>query len=516
VLHTNDTHAHLFPFESARSGSVVCGAAPRAAALARERGRAGPTLTLDAGDVFQGTPYYNYFRGVPDYRSMSRMGYDAGALGNHDLDDGPAAWLRTRPEARFPILCANAFVTADSSWARGLPEVPTRLARGARWIGGPRVTEAEAPRLRHLAEPYRVLPRGSRRVAILGLLTKETVRIVSARRNGGVAVADPVATAAALVPELRKQADVVIVLSHLGVEEDRRLAERVPGIDVIVGGHSHTVLKAPVVVANSRNENGLGGTAIVQAGSNGEWLGRTTLHFEGGVLRRVTGRVLRVRPEDGEDAAMLRFLAPYRDSIAAESSAPVVRLDERLTVEGLKDGDTALGNFFADALRAEAGADIAIQNAGGIRAGLPAGEVTVGDIYTALPWDNTIVVVEMEGWQVRQLLDFIAQRLGGRGFAQVSGVRFEISSQRATYIRVGGEPLDSDRVYRVATSDYLYDGGDGYTHFKKAGRACDTGVLQREATVRFLRAHPGYEFKDDGRIRWIGGRLFMGGAGVGR
>jgi 2',3'-cyclic-nucleotide 2'-phosphodiesterase (5'-nucleotidase family) len=503
LLHTNDTHARLVPFASGRAG-LVGGAAARAATLARERALGGATLTLDAGDVFQGTPFFNFFRGVPDYRAMSRMGYDLGALGNHDLDDGPAAWLRTRREARFPIVCANVFVAAESSWARELPEAPERLARGARWIGGGRVVEGTA--LRHITEPYRVHEVGGRRVAILGLLTRETVRIVSARRNGGVAVADPVETARALVPRLREEADVVLVLSHLGVDEDRRLASRVPGIDVIVGGHSHTLLPEPIVVLNARTPNGLHGTAVVQAGSLGEWVGRTTLRFEGDALGRVTGRTIRVRPQDGEDAAIAAFLAPYRDSVAAATAIPVFQLPRRVGPEGLRDGDTALGNFFADALREAAGADIAIQNSGGIRAGLPAGAVTVGDVYTALPWDNTIVVVEMEGWRVRQLLDFIAGRIGGGGFAQVSGVRFTSTLGRATDIRVGREGLDGNRVYRVATSDYLFDGGDGYTQFARAPRSYDTGIVQREATVEFLRRHPDHEFRDDGRIRWEGGR----------
>ena len=503
LLHTNDTHARLLPFEAGREGPAG-GMAARAATLARERARGGVTLTLDAGDVFQGTPFFNYFRGVPDYRAMSAMGYELGALGNHDLDDGPAAWLRTRREARFPVLCANVLVAADSAWSRGLPEVPERLARGARWIGGGRVPAGTA--LRHIAEPFRVQVIGGRRIAVLGLLTREAVRSVSARRNGGVAVADPVETARALVPELRREADVVLVLSHLGLDDDRRLASRVPGIDVIVGGHSHTLVRAPILVLNDRTPNGLHGTAVVQAGSNGEWVGRTTLHFEAGALRRVTGRVIRVRPAEGEDPAIAAFLAPYRDSLAAEISVPVVRLPRRLGLDGLRDGDTALGNFFADALRDAAGADIAIQNVGGIRAAFPAGAVTVGDIYTALPWDNTIVVVEMEGSRVRQLLDFIARRIGGGGFAQVSGVRFTASLGHAVNIRVGRDALDGNRVYRVATSDFLFDGGDGYTHFAKAARSHDTGVVQREAAVEFLRRHPGYEFRDDGRIRWEGGR----------
>ena len=120
ILHTNDIHAHLFPYKDAK-GMTVGGAAARAALFAKMRGQGGRTLLLDAGDVFQGTPIYNFFRGVPDYRSMSRAGYDAGAFGNHELDDGPAAWLRVRREASFPIVTANVFVSADSGSGRSSP-----------------------------------------------------------------------------------------------------------------------------------------------------------------------------------------------------------------------------------------------------------------------------------------------------------------------------------------------------------------------------------------------------------
>jgi len=131
ILHTNDIRAHLLPFDDSQ-GTVVGGAAARAALIARLRSSDRKTLLLDAGDVFQGTPLYNFFRGVPDYRSMTLMRYDAGALGNHELDDGPASWLRARSEAAFPILSANVFVAGDSSWASRLFPVPAgiRRARG--------------------------------------------------------------------------------------------------------------------------------------------------------------------------------------------------------------------------------------------------------------------------------------------------------------------------------------------------------------------------------------------------
>jgi 2',3'-cyclic-nucleotide 2'-phosphodiesterase (5'-nucleotidase family) len=499
LLHTNDVHSHLDPLRAGEGRSG--GAAARAALLARERAGA-PTLTLDAGDVFQGTPYYNYFHGVPDYRVMSYMRYDAVALGNHDLDSGPASWLLAMRQSSFPVLSANVFVAAESAWAAPLPEAPAALRAGARWIGGDAVPNGA--RLKQLCEPYLVRELGGRRIALLGLTTGELTRIVSRRRNVGVAVSDPVAVAAALTPELRRQADVVIVLSHLGVDDDRRLAARVPGIDLIVGGHSHTLLRSPLMVLNPANANKYHGTAIVQAGSNGEWLGRTTLHFEGRALTGVTGRVLPVRPDAGEDAEVEKVLQPYRDLMGDAMSVRVIYAPRRYGTEGLRDGDTPLGNFVADALREAGRADLAIQNVGGIRGAIPAGQVTGGDIYSVLPFDNQVVVVEMKGWQVRRLLDFIARRIGDGGFAQVSGVHFTVRRDRASYIRVGGKPLESDRTYRVATIDFLYDGGDGYTAFAKAGAAEETGLFQRDAAIQFLLRHQDYRFRDDGRIRWEG------------
>src|SRR2546426_5531702 len=321
ILHTNDIHAHLLPFEDSK-GAVVGGAAARAALIARLRNPAGKTLLLDAGDVFQGGPLYNFFRGVPDYRSMKLMRYDAGAFGNHELDDGPASWLRASAEASFPILSANVFVAADSAWASPLPLVPGSLRKSARWIGGARVKDGSP--LRYLATPSIVHDVGGIKVAILGLTTKDIVSIVSRSRNVGVAVSDPIAIASILVPELKRKADFVIALTHLGVDEDKSLAARVPGIDLIVGGHSHTYLWQPVFVSNG-NRNGYGGTAIVQAGRWGDRVGRLGLAIGPGGIRGLTGALLPVAPAEGEDRVVREMLQPFRDSIATLMDKPVFR-----------------------------------------------------------------------------------------------------------------------------------------------------------------------------------------------
>lgn len=501
IVHTNDIHAHLFPFPDS-NGATVGGAAARATLFAKMRGHRGRTLLLDAGDVFQGTPVYNFFRGVPDYRCMSRMGYDAGAFGNHELDDGPAAWLRVRPEASFPIVSANVFVSADSAWARGLEEATGPVRKGARWIGGAKV--APGARLRYLTRPYVIQDVGGLKVAILGLTTKDIVAIVDRARNGGVAVSDPVTAAAVFVPELRKKADLIVALTHLGVDDDRALAARVPGIDVIVGGHSHTYLWQPIFVRNG-NANGYRGTGIVQAGRWGDRVGRLAIGIAPRGVEGLIDALVPVLPGDGEDPAIAGMLKPYRDSMSVAMDKPVFHSPSRVSMSGLEDGDTPLGNFVTDAMLESARADIAVVNSGGIRAPLPEGTITVGDVFTVLPFDNTIVTVPMKGWQVRQLFDFIAGRIGKRGFAQIAGAEFVIRRNRASDIRVGGRPLESDRTYRVATLDFLYGGGDGYTLFARAGVAGQTGIFTHDAAVDFLRRHPQYEFKKSGRIRWEGG-----------
>jgi len=501
ILHTNDIHAHLFPYQDSR-GSTVGGAAARAALIAKMRGQRGKTLLLDAGDVFQGTPVYNFYRGVPDYRSMSRVGYDAGAFGNHELDDGPAAWLKVRHEASFPIVTANVFVSADSAWAQGLEEAAGPVRKGARWIGGAKV--AAGARLRFLTKPYVIEDVGGLKVAILGLTTKDIVAIVSRARNGGVAVADPVTAAAVFVPELRKKADLIVAVTHLGVDADRALAQRVPGIDVIVGGHSHTYLWQPFFVRNG-NANGYHGTGIVQAGRWGDRVGRLAIGIGKGGVAGLTDALIPVVPGEGEDPSIVAMLKPFRDSMSVAMDKPVFRSPARVSMSGLEDGDTPLGNFVADAMLEAVSADISLINSGGIRAPLPEGTVTVGDVFTVLPFDNTIVKVPMKGWQVRQLFDFIAGRIGKRGFAQIAGAEFVIRRNRASDIRVGGRALESDRTYQVATLDFLYGGGDGYTLFAKAGSAYPTGTFTHDAAVDFLRQHPQYEFKKRGRIRWEGG-----------
>jgi 2',3'-cyclic-nucleotide 2'-phosphodiesterase (5'-nucleotidase family) len=518
VLHTNDVHSHLDPFVT-RGGERAGGAAARAVLIAREKARGGRVLLLDAGDLVQGTPYYNQFRGEPDHKILDLLSYDAITLGNHDLDDGVAAWRARAAVTRTPILSANVFTDSRAASdgkgdAAGALPAPASIARTARWVGGGKVPAGTT--IANLTTPYVILERGGLKIAILGLTTYSIERIVAAEKNQGVAVGNPVTAAQYWVPRLRKEADVVIALTHLGVDEDRRLVEQVPGINLVIGGHTHTALFRPILESTNFGRP----TPIAQAGSWGRYLGRTTLRWAGDHLTSATGRLIEVHPSDGEDASIESVIASYRSRLSADLERVVFRSPGRVEMAGLNSVDQPLGNFVADVIRDRTGADIAFMNGGGIRAPLPAGDVRASDILSMLPFDNHLVVLTLTGTQVRSLLDRMSPRLGKSGFGHVSGLSYVISRDRAVEVRIWdkklsagtwhgrnggpGEPIDGNRLYRVATIDFLANGGGYYDELRDAKTKQATNILLSDAAIYFLRTHPGYKFAKDGRAQWRG------------
>ena len=269
---------------------------------------AGPVLVLFAGDFLQGTLTSSLFLGVPDLTLFERIGVDAAVMGNHELDYGQDVFRRLAAQARFPILTANV-----ESHPEPLPTQPQVI------LGPP----------------------GAPKVAVLGLTSPELATATHPRNIDGIAVEDPVAAARRLVPGLREQTDLVVVLSHMGISDDRRLAQAVPAIDLIVGGHNHNLYAEPVME---------GDVAIVQAGERGGWLGRMDLECRDGRLAR-TGYALipitSASPEDPEIAAEVarivaaanqemdreigtsaRELSAWRELIRREGSA-IRRLSRR-------------------------------------------------------------------------------------------------------------------------------------------------------------------------------------------
>ncbi len=497
LVHTNDTHAHLEPMELTLSGQKVRvgGVAQRVAFFDRLRAERRNLLFLDAGDVFQGTLYFNQYRGLADRYFMHRMLYRVMALGNHEFDLGPGPLADFLKGARFKVVSANVDVRAE-------------------------------PRLKGLFAPYAVVQVGGERVGVIGLTTPDTKEI--ANPGPTVAFLDPYESAQKAVYELlSKGVNKIVVLSHLGYGEDLKLARRLVGAQVIVGGHSHTLLGSfphkelaplgpyPTVVKNPEGKDVL----VVQAWEWGKVVGLLEVTFgPTGEVLAYKGEALLMTPEvSPEDFFAKEALLAYAQPVMALmgqviAEAKVDLVGERAIV---RRRESNLGNLIADGMvwkTRNAGVQIALQNGGGIRASIPKGPITVGKVYEVLPFGNTLVVMDLKGREILAALENgVSQWEGQAGrFLQVSGLRYAFDLARPAGSRVvrvevrtekGFAPLDLEATYRVVVNNFIANGGDGFTVLKEAqGYRVDTGFSDAESFMDYLKELKVVEAQVEGRI----------------
>jgi len=493
VLHTNDTHGHPLKFLLYPAPDVA-GLPARATAVNRIREEHKKVLVLDAGDLNTGRPESNLFKARPDLEGYNYIGYDAMVLGNHEFDN-PIKVLREQMKlASFPFISAN---------------IRTR--------GG-----------EYLVEPFIIKEFDGLKVAIFGLTTKETEIIGNPEYTRDLVFEDEIDVARKLVPELRRKADLVIGLVHLGIYDSfnrgsKRLAHEVSGIDLIVDGHSHTRLEAPTVVTHPLTGHS---TPIVQAWKWGLILGKVDLFVEnkkvidyrfepipinlkeaekesnGAEVYRFIGE------EIPEDPNLLDLLEPYLIKAQSVLSKVIGQAEETFFCDGAREQENPLGNLVADSMRwytQYLGADFAVQNGGGVRADIPEGQLTEMMIYETLPFDSTVVVLTLDGKSVQSLFEYMATISPGQGgFPQVSeGVSMTIDASKKKCIRVmiNGKPLDSSKTYKIATNSYLAAGGDGYRIFLKATDTYDSSMFQRDVLIEYIE-HLGGRIKPQtfGRI----------------
>ncbi len=475
ILHTNDIHGHMDSGETVQGGNgsfTQGGLVALGALVQQQRGRAPErTLLLDAGDAWQGTFISNENHGAAITRIMSLLRYDAQAVGNHDFDWGQAELRSRTGEASFPFLAANV---VDASGT-----VPPYL------------------------KPYVVKDLGLAKVAVLGITNPGSASIVKATSVEGLRFLPSAEAVRRYLPELRRAADIVVVLTHIGVDEDRKLAADVPDIDVIVGAHSHTALRAGTTV---------GKTIIVQAGAYSAYVGHLELVIEPG-SKRITAA-----PTRSDELISVAGGAPGGDAdiktieaIVAERRGAAAKYTDRVigsTAAPLDNPRTecGLGNLITDALL-EYGrqqnwrSDVAFYNMAGVRAPLPAGQITYGQLFQVLPFNNVVVNVDLTGQQLRAVLEAAS---GSAGRLHIAGGRWtyrfsDPAGQRVSSATVGGAPLDPRRVYHVATIDYLLLGGDNHAEFK-SGSNVIYGDIEVDVVAAYMRAHSPVDPKVEGRI----------------
>jgi 5'-nucleotidase/UDP-sugar diphosphatase len=472
VLHTNDHHGHpaAFPFE----GESAAGGLPaRATLVERIRAENENVLLLDAGDINTGRPESNLFDARPDIIGYNFIGYDAMAVGNHDFDRGRRVLSEQRALARFPFLSANILTASGDPFAR----------------------------------PYIIKHFGGFDVAVFGLTTVATVAITHPGHTDGLRFEDEVETARNLVPRLREQADVVIALVHLGVYDppergSLRLAREVPGIDLVVDGHTHTKLDEPVRVKN-RISGAL--VPVVQAWKWGLVVGRVDMEVSRQGASVAAFEALPVNFTPGahgsgsgrlaENEHLAASLSPFIQKTDEMLSVPIASVTAEITRRNGRSRETPLGRLVADSMMWTARMlkpDFAVQNSGGIRGDVPQGTLTAKTIHEVLPFDNTVVVVELDGTAMARLLEHMAAGAARdeKGYPQVSGgleMTVEAGSGRIRKALINGKQLEPRRAYRVATNSYLAAGGDGYRVLAASGEHHDTSICQREALIDYIR-----------------------------
>ncbi|MDR6191273.1 5'-nucleotidase C-terminal domain-containing protein [Agrobacterium pusense] len=504
ILHINDFHSRIESinkFDSTCSaeeeGKNECfgGAARLLTAINQTRDalKAGGknVLLLNAGDNFQGSLFYTTYKGTVEAEMLNAMKFDAMTVGNHEFDDSEDGLAGFLDKVQFPVVTANVVATAASKI-------------------GDRV------------KPSVVLEVGGQKIGIVGAVANDTAELATPGPN--ITIAEDVAKISEQVQKLKQDGvDKIIALTHVGYPRDLEFIAKIPDVDVVVGGHSHTLLsntdqKAegpyPTLVDNPGGYK----VPVVQAGQYSKYLGDLKVVFDdNGVAKESKGDPILVDSSFKPDEATLKRID--------ELKAPIEALKAKVvgTSEGPIEGDRkicrvkecSMGNLVADATLArvkDQGVTIAFANSGGLRSSIDGGDVSMGEVLTVLPFQNTVATFQLKGEDIRAALENgVSQIDDGAGrFMQVSGMKYSFDRSKPAGSRVvsvevkEGDafvPLDPAKTYIVAANNYVRTGGDGFKVFAtKAINAYDFGPNLEEAVAAYITANSPYKPYTDGRI----------------
>lgn len=510
VVHTNDHHGRFWKNSDGEYGlSAQKTVVDKIRADVKAAG--GDILVLSGGDINTGVPESDMQDAEPDFKGMSKIGFDAMALGNHEFDNPLSVLAKQQKWANFPLLSANIY-------------------RGGK----------------HMFESYRIFNKHGLKIAVMGLTTDDTKKMVSPenlafsdtwksgtvsnpKSKAGLEFRNPIDEAQRLVPILRTQADVVIAATHMGhytdgnhgtnAPGDVEMARAVKGIDLIVGGHTQNPIC--MKAENVRNDEYVpgsdckpdqqNGAYIVQAHEWGKYVGRADFTFKNGKLsldkyalipinlkKSVTGadgkksKVL-YQEEIPENADMLALLTPFQDK-----GQKILGVEIGSSI-GILDGDrnhvrsqpTNLGTLVAESMREKLKADFAVMNSGGVRDSMPEGKLTYKDVLKVQPFGNTLGYANLTGQEV---LDYLAVALkmspGSGGFAQFSGIKATYDNGVVRNVMIGGQALDLTKSYRMAINDFVAAGGDGYPKLKGVNSSyVNSGFVDADVLRAFIKKH---------------------------
>jgi 5'-nucleotidase/UDP-sugar diphosphatase len=480
ILHTNDHHGRFWANKDGEWGLAA-----RSTLIQELRDQVkkdgGHVLLLDAGDVNTGVPQSDVQDAEPDFRGMAKLHYDVMALGNHEFDNPIKTIMRQKGWAGFPFVSANIYDKATNK--RVFPS--------------------------HIQKKVDDL-----KVTIFGLTTEDTPQKSTHGRDAGLLFTPAVEEARKLVPTLRKDADVLIALTHIGHYPDEShgphspgdvtLARQVNGIDLIVGGHTQKPLFEPDI------QNG---SIIVQAYEWGKYVGKVDLEILDGKVKLIKSQLIPVNLKDSkrkipEDPQMLSFLRPFKDKGDKGLLVEIGKVDGELNGrrDVVRSQETNLGNLITLAYKEKFNADVGLTNSGGIRDSLYPGKITLENIITVLPFAGEVVTAQMKG---NELTDYLqkafekfppGQQLGG--FPQLSGVQAKLDkkTRKIKELVIGGKPVDKNKKYVVALPKFVATEGDGYP---KIENFVSYGFIDADILKEYIEKKKELKVKDYGPFNYI-------------
>lgn len=464
IIHMNDTHGKdeeeiIITKGDNPQTNRKYGAARRASYIKEVKATNDNVLVLHAGDTITGSVYSTVFKGRDEVDIMNMIGIDAVTIGNHFVDYGLENFTEIMKERKFPTLSINVRNKADNSL---------------------------------YATPYITTNINGLNVAVIGVTTTDAVYNPEYVKD--LIFEEEIKALKDFVKKtpLHKTNDITILLSHIGYEVDKKVAEEIPNtFDIIIGGHSHTELKEADIVK---------GTPIVQTGYYGMNLGHIDLSVSNGVVNK-DNLIYKLIPMDeniAQDGDMLKFIAEMRGTVDKEFNVRIATLPFELKHEGIRSNSMAIGNFASDlVIDSYPNIDIVLMNSGSLRTRLPKGDITLGNIQNEFfPFDNEVIIVSLSGGDVIEMLKISGKKRGAGAFLQLSRgmeVKYNAENGDLIYAKLNGEDINPSKDYNIALSSFVFLGGDGYTDSegnaiaKKGKNIVMTGNDIRDAMISKIK-----------------------------
>lgn len=497
VLHTNDHHGR---FWQNKYGEYGMAARKTLIDELRTEIRAdgGSVLLLSGGDINTGVPESDLQDAEPDFKGMTKIGYDAMALGNHEFDNPLDVLFKQQEWANFPMLSANIYDKET----------------------GERMFQA-----------YQMFEKQGIKIAVIGLTTEDTAKIGNPEFIGGIDFRDPKAEAKKLIAELEEteKPDLIFAVTHMGHYEDGKRGVNAPGdvalaryldegsLDMIVGGHSQEpiCMEAPNVVKKNFKPSDeckpdvQNGTYIVQAHEWGKYVGRADYEFRNGELEmvsydlipvnlkkkiKVDGKKTRVLIEEeiSQDQDLLEFLRPFQEQGQEQLNVKIAETNGKLEGDRnvVRFQQTNLGRLIATAHMERAKADFSVMNSGGVRDSIEGGDVTYKDVLTVQPFANILTYTDMSGAEVLDYLNVVATKpIDSGAYAQFAGISMTVADGKVSNVFIGGKQLRVDETYRFTVPSYNAAGGDGYPKLSGHPGYVNTGFVDAEVLKDYLEAN---------------------------